>query len=52
MTLNVMWCPRWGPGTEGGHWVKTKKIRIKYELKLIIMYQYQFINCNKFPILT
>ena len=33
-------------GTEKEQQVKTKEISLKYELQLIIMYQYWFVNCG------
>lgn len=36
MRLNVLLCPGWDPGTEEGHWRKTKGIWIKCGLSLII----------------
>ena len=38
--------PGWDPGTEKGHEVKTK-----YGRQLIIVRQYQLVNCNKYPML-
>lgn len=40
------------PGTETGLEVKTKEIRINYEINLMIMYHYWFTNCDKSTILT
>lgn len=36
--LSVTWYPGRGPGTEKGHYIKSKKIWIKYELQLMLIY--------------
>ena len=47
MTNSNVYCG-WNPGTEQGCWLKTEEMGIKYELWLMTVYQYQFVNYNKY----
>lgn len=44
--LNVLCYCEWNSGIEKQHWIKTEKIKHGGLVKP--MYQYQFINCDKY----
>lgn len=46
MTINVIWHLGWAPENKIQQQGKIGEILIKYGLQLIIVYQYQFINCD------